>query len=323
MISQLDQLKDMTTIVADSGDIALIEKYLPVDATTNPTLILQAAKNQRYRHLIELAILYAKEKCEDPNKMLTLALEKVFVNFGMQILKIIPGRVSIEVDARCSFDEEKSYKKAKRIIALFEEMQIPRSRILIKLAATWEGIAAAKRLEKENIHCNLTLLFSLTQAISCAEAYVTLISPFVGRVLDWHKKNYPHKNYEGADDPGVSLVRQVYYYFKKFKYPTQIMGASFRNTSEILHLSGCDLLTISPTLLEKLHENTALVERNLTIEKARSLNIEKIPIDKASFHEKLRSNPMAYEKLHEGIKRFSEDIEKLEQLIETQLSVSV
>ena len=323
MISQLDQLKDMTTIVADSGDIALIEKYLPIDATTNPTLILQAAKNPKYRHLIELAILYAKEKFSDKKQMLTLALEKIFVNFGMQILKIIPGRVSIEVDARSSFDVEKSYEKAKRIISLFEEMQIPRSRILIKLAATWEGIEAAKRLEKENIHCNLTLLFSLTQAITCAEANVTLISPFVGRVLDWYKKNYPHKKYEGEDDPGVSCVRQIYYYYKKFKYTTQIMGASFRNIDQILHLSGCDLLTISPSLLEKLHENTALVERRLTIEKARSLNIAKIPVDKASFHEKVRSNPMAYEKLHEGIKRFSEDIEKLEQMIEAYLPVSV
>jgi len=323
MISQLDQLKDMTIIVADSGDIEMIEKYLPRDATTNPTLILQAAKKDKYHHLIELAILYAKENCRDKKEIITLAMEKVFVNFGMQILKNIPGRVSIEVDARYSFDEEKSYEKAKKIISLFEEMQIPRSRILIKLAATWEAIAAAKRLEKENIHCNLTLLFSLTQAIVCAEANVTLISPFVGRVLDWHKKNYPHKKYEKHDDPGVSCLRQIYYYFKKFNYQTKIMGASFRNTDQILQLAGCDLLTISPALLEKLNENTSLVERQLTLEKAKSLNIEKIPVDKASFYEKIKSNPMANEKLDEGIKRFSGDIEKLEQLIESHIPISV
>lgn len=315
MGSQLEQLRSMTTIVIDTGDIDAIKTYHPTDATTNPSLIMAAAEKPQYRHLIEDAVNYAKAKAKSSEEKLSLLMDKLFINFGVEILKLIPGRVSTEVDARLSFDIEGSIAKAHALIALYKEAGISKERILIKLASTWEGSKAAIQLEKEGIHCNMTLLFSMPQAIACAEAKATLISPFVGRILDWYKKSTGKASYPPAEDPGVVSVTEIYNYFKKFDYKTQIMGASFRNVDEIIELAGCDLLTISPNLLEELSKSDKPITRKLDPAKSKAMQIKKIPLDEKTFRLMLNDNAMATEKLSEGIRKFAEDAIKLEKTI--------
>ena len=305
----LEQLRKITTVVADTGDFESIRAYAPTDATTNPSLIFQAAQQPQYKHLIDAAIRAGKG---DKNEV----LDRLFVNFGLEILKIVPGRVSTEVDARLSFDVEGSIAKARHLIALYEKAGADRSRILIKLASTWEGIQAARVLEKEGIHCNMTLLFSLAQAVCCAEAHATLISPFVGRILDWYKKNTTNVSYAPHEDPGVRSVASIYFYYKKFGYKTQIMGASFRNKDEIIELAGCDLLTISPTLLAELQKSNETLIRKLSPESACALPIQKITLDEKTFRWLLNEDPMASDKLAEGIRKFAEDIVRLEKLFQ-------
>lgn len=312
-MNQLDQLKKLTTVVSDSGDFESIKAYHPTDATTNPSLIFAASQLPQYKRLIDEAI--RKEK----SKGLDAILDHLFVLFGLEILKLIPGRVSTEVDARLSFDVEGSIAKARHLIDLYEKAGIDRKRILIKLASTWEGILAAKALEKEHIHCNMTLLFSLPQAIASAEAKATLISPFVGRILDWHKKNEGVSSYPPAEDPGVKSVTQIYNYYKKFGYPTQIMGASFRNKEEILELAGCDFLTIAPSLLKELQASTDPVPRKLDPAKAKSANLTKLVLDEKTFRTMLNDDAMATEKLSEGIRNFAKDIVKLEAYIKSNM----
>jgi len=314
MQNQLEQLKTMTTVVADTGDFTSIAAFSPQDTTTNPSLLLKAASIPRYNPLIDDAIAYGKGKGLNDREKLSLTLDKLFVNFGKEILSIVPGRVSIEVDAKLSFDTEKSIEKARNIIALFEQMGIEKERILIKLASTWEGIQASKELEKEGIHCNMTLLFSLFQAVACADRKATLISPFVGRILDWHKKN-ENKDFLPHEDPGVLSVTNIFNYYKKFGYKTEVMGASFRSIDEIKELAGCDLLTISPTLLEELKTSTNPLPKKLDREKAIGLSMEKIELDEKLFRLHLNSDPMATEKLSEGIRLFIKDQEKLESLL--------
>lgn len=321
MPSKLDQLKAMTTIVSDTGEFEEIKKYHPTDATTNPSLILAASSMPEYQYLIQEAVIHGKKNGKTPKEQLVFALDKAFVNFGLEILKIVPGRVSTEVDARLSFDVEGSILKAKALIALYEDVGIDRKRVLIKLASTWEGIRAAEELEKEGIHCNMTLLFSLPQAIGCAQAKATLISPFVGRILDWYKKNENKESYPPEEDPGVLSVTQIYNYYKHFGYTTQIMGASFRNSDEILELAGCDLLTIAPKLLEELQKAEGPVPKKLDAAKAKSLSIEKIPLDEKTFRFMLNDNAMATEKLAEGIRNFSKDIVKLEKMLSQLLNI--
>lgn len=304
-MNQLDQLKKYTIVVADTGDFEQLKQYAPTDATTNPSLIFSASEQPQYRALLQSAVAKGKKN----------ALDQVFVNFGLEILKIIPGRVSTEVDARLSFDVDGSIAKARHLISLYEEAGINRKRILIKLASTWEGICAAKELEKEGIHCNMTLLFCLPQAVACAEVKATLISPFVGRILDWYKKSEGVSGYASAEDPGVKSVKQIYNYYKKFGYRTQIMGASFRNKEEILELAGCDLLTISPNLLEELKKNSNQIECKLNPSSAKNTPEEKLHLDEKTFRLLLNENAMATEKLSEGIRNFSKDIKKLEALL--------
>jgi len=312
-ISQLEQLKTMTTVVVDTGDIDAIKKSSPTDATTNPSLILAAVQKPQYKPLLDDAFSYAKANMRSQEDLYHLMIDKLFVNFGVEILKIIPGRISTEVNARLSFDVEGSIAKAHELIALYADAGIPKERILIKLASTWEGILAAKKLESEGIHCNMTLLFSLPQAVLCAEAKATLISPFVGRILDWYKKSEGVASYPPHQDPGVLSVTEIYHYFKKFDYKTQIMGASFRNKEEIIELAGCDLLTISPQLLEELQAETAPITRKLEPLQAKSLNIQKLSLDEKTFRLMLNDNAMATEKLSEGIRKFGEDGAKLEK----------
>ena len=318
-MDKLEQLKKLTTVVADTGEFEDIKKYRPTDATTNPSLIFAASSKPEYQFLIEEAIQWGKKHSKNPKETADCILDKVFVNFGMEILKIVPGRVSTEVDARLSFDIEGSIKKAHRLISLYEEAGIDRKRILIKLASTWEGVQAAKVLEKEGIRCNMTLMFSLGQAIACAEVHATLISPFVGRILDWYKKSEGKESYPPAQDPGVLSVSQIYNYYKKMGYKTQIMGASFRNSDEILELAGCDLLTIAPKLLEELHTAQGPVPRKLDPQAAHGMNIEKISMDEKTFRWMLNENAMATEKLAEGIRNFSKDIVKLEKTFQQRL----
>lgn len=310
-MNKLAQLKKMTTVVVDTGDIDAIKKYAPTDATTNPSLILAASQKPQYRHLIDEALSYSREKGRSPEQIKELLLDKLFVNFGKEILKLVPGRISTEVDAHLSFDIEGSIKKARELIQLYEQAGIPRERVLIKLASTWEGTRAALVLEKEGIHCNMTLLFSLAQAIACAEVKATLISPFVGRILDWYKKNEGVSGYAPAEDPGVKSVREIYYYLKKFGYKTQVMGASFRNADEILELAGCDLLTISPQLLEELSKAEGDVPRKLESNSAKGADIKQIKLDEKAFRWMVNEYPMATEKLAEGIRKFAEDAQKL------------
>ena len=318
----LAQLRSMTTVVADTGDIDAIEKVKPQDATTNPSLLTAAAQMPAYSKIVDDVLLDAKkqlgEDAEDA-KITKLAFENLAVAFGKKILQIIPGRVSTEVDARKSYDTEATIEQAHSIIQKYESAGVSRQRVLIKIASTWEGIRAAEKLEKEGIHCNLTLLFGIHQAVACAEAGVTLISPFVGRILDWYKKD-TGKDYQGADDPGVQSVTKIYDYFKKFGYKTQVMGASFRNTGEIIELAGCDLLTISPHFLEELDATEGTLERKLDPAKAQSMQIEKLTIDKATFDKMHAADRMANDKLKEGIEGFSKALEQLEQLLAKRLS---
>lgn len=318
-MSKLDTLKLLTTVVSDTGEFEEIKKYKPTDATTNPSLILAAAGLPEYQALIDEAIEYGKKTAPAKEHVIDCILEKVFVNFGLAILKIIPGRVSTEVDARLSFDVQGSLAKARKFIALYAAAGIPKERILIKLASTWEGIQAAEQLEKEGIHCNMTLLFSMAQAIGCAQAKATLISPFVGRILDWYKKAEGKVGYAPAEDPGVISVTEIYNYYKKMDIKTQVMGASFRNVDEILELAGCDLLTIAPKFLEELSKAEGPVPKKLDAALASSLPIQKVTLDEKAFRWMLSEDAMATEKLHEGIRNFAKDAVKLEKLLEAKL----
>lgn len=316
-MTALEQLKKHTKVVADTGDFQSIEEYTPVDATTNPSLIYKSAQDERYAPLIGEAIAYSKSASEE--QRMNACLDKLAVNFGIEILKIVPGRVSTEVDARLSFDITGTIDKARHLISLYEDAGIDRKRILIKVAATWEGIRAAEVLEKEGIHTNLTLLFSKTQAIACAEASVTLISPFVGRIFDWYKKERGVDHIPAKEDPGVLSVTGIYNYYKKFGYQTEVMGASFRNTGEIMELAGCDLLTISPALLQELNSDNTDVSPRLTKENALRSGEEKISLDEKSFRWFMNEDAMATEKLAEGIRKFSADLVKLESYIAKKL----
>ncbi len=318
-LNQLQQLKRFTTIVSDTGEIQEVKKFKPTDGTTNPSLILAAATLPEYAHLISDGIAYGKKIGGSKREILDHCICKIFVNFGVEILKYIPGRVSTEVDARLSFDIEGSIKKAKEYIRLYQEAGIPKNRILIKLASTWEGIHAAKLLEADGIHCNMTLLFSLIQAVACAESHVTLISPFVGRILDWFKKAQNVSSYLPHEDPGVVSVTTIYHYYKKFGYQTQIMGASFRNKEEILELAGCDLLTIAPKLLSELEASFDPVIRKLDPSFSLTQKIEPIHIDEKQFRFLMNEDQMATEKLSEGIRNFTKDTRKLEELIISKL----
>lgn len=317
-LSQLDQLKKYTTVVADTGDLNSMKKFSPQDATTNPSLILKATQMPDYKYLVDKTIQDTKSKNLSPTEQLHYAVDYLLVLFGCEILKIVPGRVSTEVDAHLSFDVEGSLKRAHKIIQLYKDQNIDPSRILIKLASTWEGSLAAKTLQKEGINCNMTLMFSLPQAIICAEAGAKLISPFVGRIYDWYKKE-TNKDYQGDNDPGVQSVKQIYNYYKKFDYPTQVMGASFRNKGQILSLAGCDLLTISPELLEELKSSTEPVPQKLSPTIAKNENINKIQLDEKTFRYQFNDNPMAVDKLAEGIRKFAADTITLEKLIAEKL----
>lgn len=315
----LEQLKTYTKVVADTGDFASMITYKPIDATTNPSLIYAASQDAKYGALIKDSIRYAKETSADKAMQLSKAMDKLAVNFGLEILKIIPGRVSTEVDARLSFDTDATIRKAREIIALYEDSGINRERVLIKIASTWEGIRAAETLEKEGIRCNLTLLFSFAQAVACAEADVRLISPFVGRILDWYKKDRGVDSIPPAEDPGVLSVTTIYNYYKKFGYHTQVMGASFRNIGEITELTGCDLLTISPALLSELEKTKGELQPKLSVENAHRQSIEKIHLDEKTFRWMMNEDAMATEKLAEGIRNFTKDLLKLEKQIEAMV----
>jgi transaldolase len=316
----LDSLKRYTTVVADTGDFEAIAEYQPQDATTNPSLLYQAAQKPQYEHLVNDALHHAMHFPGDRAARTEAFMDKLLVNFGSEILKIIPGRVSNEVDAGLSFDLEGSLAKARKLIGMYEKAGIGRERILIKLASTWEGIRAAKQLEREGIHCNLTLLFSFAQAVACAEAGVTLVSPFVGRIYDWYKKERG-SDIPADEDPGVASVTRIYNYFKKFGYKTQIMGASFRKVDQIVRLAGCDLLTISPDLLEQMEKTEGAVTRRLSAESARASDATKIHLDEKTFRWMHNEDAMAVEKLSEGIRKFYGDTRKLEQYVrETHLA---
>lgn len=316
MASSLDQLKDMTVVVADTGDFEAMKKYKPTDATTNPSLILQAANMPQYASLITDAVEYGKKKGSTSGEQVSQAMDRLFVLFGCEILKIVPGRVSIEVDARLSFDKEASINKARKFVSMFAAEGYDKERILIKLASTWEGIQAAKVLEEEHgIHCNLTLLFGFAQAVACAEAGVTLISPFVGRILDWYVANTDQKTFEPEDDPGVKSVTKIYNYYKKFGYKTVVMGASFRNAGEIRALAGCDLLTIGPKFLEELQNNTEPVVQHLSEASAKKHDLEKVEMTEANFRWEMNEDQMATDKLSEGIRKFAVDAVKLEKML--------
>lgn len=311
----LEQLRQFTEVVADTGDFQLIERFKPLDATTNPSLIYTAAQGEKYQYLIKDAIAYGKSMASGKEERLNHILDRLAVNFGIEILKVVPRRVSTEVDASLSFNTQASIEKARSLIDMYEEAGISREKILIKLASTWEGVRAAEALEKEGIHCNLTLLFSLAQAIACAEAGVQLISPFVGRIYDWHLKDRGLAYIPGPEDPGVLSVREIYKYYKKFGYRTEIMGASFRNAEEIIELAGCDLLTISPALLAELEGMEGELARKLAPEEAVQSDVEKILLDEKDFRWMLNENAMATEKLAEGIRRFNVDLSKLKETI--------
>jgi transaldolase len=322
MATLLEQLKKVTTVVSDTGDINSIEKFKPTDATTNPSLIAAAAEKSEYQSIVDDVLKEARKQAganASDEDVAAFAFKTLAVAFGRKILDIIPGRVSTEVDARISYDTDKSIETARDIIAQYEAAGISRKRVLIKLASTWEGIKAAEILEKEGIHCNMTLLFGIHQAVACAEAKVTLISPFVGRILDWYKKD-TGKDYTGADDPGVQSVTTIYNYYKKFDYKTVVMGASFRNIGEITELAGCDLLTIAPKLLAELESTEVDLPRKLDPEHAKSLTIEKIPMDQATFEKMHAADRMAHDKLKEGIEGFSKALEDLEKLLAKRLS---
>jgi len=316
----LDQLKEMTIVVADTGDINSMKAYAPRDATTNPSLLLASAQQEEYAPLVEESIRQVDLDLQDPQTDLAPLLEALAVRFGLEILKIIPGRVSVEVDAGLSFDVAATVETAQRLIRAFEAQDISRDRVLIKIASTWEGIKAAELLESQGIHCNLTLLFSLTQAIAAADARVTLISPFVGRILDWHLAKSGKAAIPAEEDPGVVSVRSIYDYYKHFGYKTEVMGASFRNMEEIIQLAGCDLLTISPKLLEELSRDNRVLKRRLSAEKARGMVMERQSFDEKTFRWAMNEDAMATEKLAEGIRRFRADLDKLEGFLREKKS---
>jgi len=318
----LDQLRAMTVVVADTGDFQAIHRYMPRDATTNPSLIAAAAQMPEYQNVVDDTLLQARQNLGPTathQEVVSLAFDKLAITFGLRILAIIPGRVSTEVDARLSWDSGATVRKAREIIAQYEAAGIDRARVLIKIASTWEGIRAAEMLEAEGIHCNLTLLFGLHQAVACAEARVTLISPFVGRILDWYKKA-TGKDYAPAEDPGVTSVTRIYNYYKRFDYKTEVMGASFRNTGEIVELAGCDLLTISPALLKELAEAEGVLERKLDPALAATSDLARIEIDKETFDAMHAADPMASDKLAEGIQGFTKALENTETLLARRLS---
>ncbi|MDD7424890.1 MAG: transaldolase [[Actinobacillus] rossii] len=317
MTTQLDALKQMTVVVADTGDIEAMKLYKPQDATTNPSLILSASALPQYASLIDDAVAYAKSQSSDKAQQLIDAEDKLAVNIGLEILKLVPGRISTEVDARLSYDTQGTIEKARKIIRLYNEAGVSNDRILIKIASTWQGIRAAEILEKENINCNLTLLFSQAQARACAEAGVYLISPFVGRILDWYKANSDKKDYAPAEDPGVISVTQIYNYYKQYGYNTVVMGASFRNVGEITELAGCDRLTISPALLKELQENEAPLVRKLDYQG--EVKARPALMTENEFYWEHNADPMAVEKLADGIRKFAADIEKLEAMLAAKL----
>ena len=317
MTTQLDSLRNMTVVVADTGDIEAIKKYQPQDATTNPSLILSASALPQYSPLIDEAVSYAKAQSNDKSQQLIDAEDKLAVNIGLEILKIVPGRISTEVDARLSYDTQATVEKARKLIALYNSAGISNDRILIKIASTWQGIRAAEILEKEGINCNLTLLFSEAQARACAEAGVYLISPFVGRILDWYKANSDKKEYAPAEDPGVISVTKIYNYYKEYGYNTVVMGASFRNVGEITELAGCDRLTIAPALLKELQENSTALVRKL--EYKGEVKAKPQPLTEAEFYWQHNSDAMAVEKLADGIRKFAVDQEKLETMLSAKL----
>jgi len=314
-MSLLEQLRAMTVVVADTGDIEAIARYTPRDATTNPSLLYKAAQMPAYRKIVHEASAFAQETESEPQAQLEACLDKLSVGFGKEILKIIPGRVSTEVDARLSFDTEGTIAKAERLIDLYEKEGVGRDRILIKIASTWEGIRAAEQLEKQGIHCNLTLLFSFAQAVACAEAGVTLISPFVGRILDWHLKDRGVKSIPATEDPGVQSVQRIYRYYKAHGYKTEVMGASFRNIGEIVELAGCDLLTISPDLLKELQDERGDLARKLSPDVPADQVEPKLELDEKTFRWMHNEDAMATDKLAEGIRRFSADLVSLEKLV--------
>jgi transaldolase len=319
----LEALRAVTVVVADTGDIQAIEKFTPQDATTNPSLITAAAQMPEYQDIVDQTLLKAKKDAgvgASQAQVVSLAFERLAVSFGLKILQIIPGRVSTEVDARLSYDTDATVAKARDLIGQYQAAGVAKERVLIKIAATWEGIKAAEILEKEGIHCNLTLLFGLHQAIACAEAGVTLISPFVGRILDWYKKDTGRDSYPPAEDPGVLSVTTIYNYFKKFGYKTEVMGASFRNMGEITELAGCDLLTISPGLLAELQNTVGELPRKLDPAKVADLSIEKLSIDQATFEQMHNGDRMASDKLAEGIDGFTKALISLEQLLAERLT---
>ena len=317
MTTQLDSLRSMTVVVADTGDIDAIKKYQPQDATTNPSLILSASALPQYAPLIDEAVAYAKAQSSDKAQQLIDAEDKLAVNIGLEILKIVPGRISTEVDARLSYDTQATVEKARKLISLYNAAGISNDRILIKIASTWQGIRAAEILEKEGINCNLTLLFSEAQARACAEAGVYLISPFVGRILDWYKANTDKKEYASAEDPGVISVTKIYNYYKEYGYKTVVMGASFRNIGEIIELAGCDRLTIAPALLKELQENSTALVRKLDYKG--EVKAKPQPLTEAEFYWQHNSDAMAVEKLAEGIRKFAVDQEKLEAMLSAKL----
>ncbi|MDF1738914.1 MAG: transaldolase [Verrucomicrobiales bacterium] len=318
MANQLEQLKQFTTVVADTGDFESMVEYQPQDATTNPSLILKASQQEQYASLVDEAVVEGKRSSLNGSALTEAIIDKVLIAFGKEILNIVPGRVSTEVDARLSFDEAGTIAKAHDIIDLYKEAGIDRERVLIKIASTWEGIQAATKLQKEGINCNLTLMFSLAQAVACAEGGIKLISPFVGRIYDWYKKSTGNE-YTGADDPGVQSVQEIYNYYRKFGYDTEVMGASFRNTGQIIELAGCDLLTIGTGLLEELQNTEGTLEKKLDASEAANADIERLEIDEKTFRFLLNEDAMATEKTAEGIRAFSADIVKMEALVESKL----
>ena len=317
-LNQLDQLKKFTKVVADTADFESIKEFKPQDATTNPSLVYTATQKQQYAHLLDEVLTDRKKSGVSGAAQVEDVIDHLLVQFGCDILEIVPGRVSTETDARLSFDVEGSIKKAHRLIELYEERKIPRERVLIKVASTWEGINAAERLQKEGIKCNLTLMFSLPQAVRCAEAKVQLISPFVGRIYDWYKA-HEKRDYTGQEDPGVQSVREIYTYYKKFGYKTEVMGASFRNVGQIIELAGCDALTISPELMKELSESYEPLERKLDPQEAKKANVQRLELDEKKFRYLVNDNAMATEKTAEGIRKFAADVVKLEKFVASKL----
>src|SRR5438445_5060851 len=315
---QPQKLKTFTKVVADTADVESIKDFKPKDATTNPSLVYAATQKQQYTRLLDEVLKDRKKSGLSGQAQIEDICDHLLVQFGTDILEIVPGRVSTETDARLSYDFEGSIKKARQLIKLYEERKIPRDRVLIKIASTWEGLLAAEQLQKEGIKCNLTLMFSLPQAVRAAEAKVQLISPFVGRIYDWYKAANK-RDYSGPEDPGVQSVQEIYSYYKKFGYKTEVMGASFRNTGQILELAGCDCLTISPELMKELSESTELVERKLSLEKANAAKIDKLGLDEKKFRWMLNENAMATEKTAEGIRKFAADVVKLEKFVAGKL----